>query len=179
MSYTPAQIEKLKVQGNTKSLLFALKDKDSRTRKRAAFALAELADAGSVQPLVELLGSDNADIRRWAAWILGRIGDEEWVEEEFQEFAVEPLILAITDANDTVQRNAINALEDHADERALEPLIHVLNDNDHVVRMLAAGALGKLGDRRAESALLKALEDEDLEVRDTAMEALDLLEDPD
>jgi HEAT repeat protein len=54
-------------------LIRALRDNDCMARSVAAWALGKLGDRRAVEPLKELLGDGNADIRKAAAEALKRL----------------------------------------------------------------------------------------------------------
>ncbi len=166
MADTESEIAAMVVAGDWESLVKALRGKESKIRKEAAFGLAQLGDTRAVEGLVKALGDDRTDTRRWSAWALGRLGSVR---------AFEALVGALDDGNWRVRRNVVNALEQLGDPRAVDPLITVLEDQDEGVRMLAASALGDLGDRRAVLALKDATYDKEPEVRTAASEALEEL----
>ena len=72
--------------------------------------------------------------------------------------AVEPLIVAMTDANEFVRMDVACSLGQIGDTRAVEPLIYALHDSHGYVRREAALALGELGDIRAVDRLIAMLE---------------------
>jgi HEAT repeat protein len=114
------------------------------------------------------LQDDNPDVRRNAAWNLGR----------FRDFTViEPLIAAVNDEDASVRVRVVEALGNLRDERTLQPLIETLNDSDAEVRARAAASLGYQGDIQAVDALLDQITDEDTHVRMAIVEALRLLPD--
>lgn len=53
----------------------------SGLRGVAAEALADIADRGAVVPLIEALSDVSAEVRLWAAFALGRLGDAEALPE--------------------------------------------------------------------------------------------------
>lgn len=65
-----------------------------------------------VSSLIDLLGSDDADVREWSARTLGNIGDES---------AVEPLTELVSDDNAEVSEWASRALESLQDSKATAP----------------------------------------------------------
>jgi len=94
---------------------------------------------------------------------LGKIGNQP---------AIDHLIKALEDSDDTVRWYAAEALGKIGNEKAVDPLIKALEDSDDRVRWYAAEALGKIGNEKAVDPLIKALEDSDDRVRWYAAEAL-------
>jgi HEAT repeat protein len=87
--------------------------------------------------------------------------------------AVEPLIAALTDGDDSVRRAAVISLGRIGDERA-EPVIAVmaLTDNDYGACEAAASALARLSGKRFVQPLVAALEAADLNLSERAAIAL-------
>jgi HEAT repeat protein len=114
------------------------------------------------------LQSDNPDVRRNAAWNLGR----------FRDFTViDPLIAALKDEDTSVRVRVVESLGNLRDERVVEPLIETLSDTDADVRARAASALGNQRDLRAVDTLLTHITDPTDSVRMAVVEALGLLPD--
>jgi HEAT repeat protein len=89
-------------------------------------------------------------VRQSAARALGQLGDKR---------AVEPLIAALGDQEQTVWQSAARALGQLGDKRAIEPLRAALKAKDGRMRSSAADALAVLGDERAVGPLLGRLKD--------------------
>ena len=130
-------------------LIGALSDNSSRVRMEAAWALGEMGDERTVEPLLSALKySDDWGLRRMAGMALGKIGDER---------AVEPLVTALgdnarsgTDAAVAMACMAARALGKIGDERAVEPLISALRGGwSEWLKTQVAWALGEIGDERA------------------------------
>jgi len=122
-----------------------------------------------VEPLVSVLRDEDSYIQRYAAWVLGQIGDPR---------AVEPLIAALGNEDPFVSEKAAWALGEIKDRRAVEALITALNHEEWWVRTRAAEAVGKIGDRRAVEPLIAATKDEEAFVRSNAAVALGEIRDP-
>ncbi len=114
--------------------------------------------------LIAALHDENVRIRRFAADVLGEMGDTQ---------AVDPLIDGLNDADHLVRQNAIISLAKLGDERAIDPLIAMLHDNDKFTRWIAVNALNEMGDPQSVELLQIVLEDDrDQDVREAAREAL-------
>jgi HEAT repeat protein len=81
------RIEALKSLGKIKGekacdlAMQALQDPDFQVRLAAVTALGEVAHNKAVDTLIEVMfGQDEEEVRAWAAWSLGEIGDERAVE---------------------------------------------------------------------------------------------------
>ncbi len=99
--------------------------------------LESAAEEGDVDALIEALQSDNVEVRRDAARMLGDAGDER---------AVPALIERLEeDEDEFVRAFSASALGDIGDERAIEPLQNALEDEDERVRDAAAASLNQLG----------------------------------
>jgi HEAT repeat protein len=127
---------------------------DEELRWMAVRQLAMLRGT-SLGPLLEALGSSDADMVRFAAYTLGEIRAPEAVP------ALLPL-LASPDAE--IRQHVAFALGMIRDKRATDALVTALKDPDPVVRGYAATAIGEIGDARAKEALLAALRTEDASV---------------
>jgi HEAT repeat protein len=150
-------------------------------------SLYEYERSGDAQELIGLLRrSENPEVRRRAAELLGRMGDHDDRDD-----IVSALVDASGDDADAVAAAAIDAL-DRLGQDALEALIGSLagveldGEADWVrakafvraldagvaeLRMAAANALGELGEREAVPALIERFEDADPRVRARAARA--------
>ncbi|NEO38881.1 MAG: hypothetical protein F6J90_22085 [Moorea sp. SIOASIH] len=110
-----------------------------------------------------MLDDNHYDVRRSAAYALGKIGTE---------VAIDPLIKLLADHDSSVRRSAAEALGKIGTEAAIDPLIKLLDDDDSWVRRSAADALGKIGTEATIDPLIKLLDDDDSRVRSRAADAL-------
>lgn len=122
-----------------KPLIEALKDEEHFVMTSAA-SLIQIGDPTSVEPLIELLTSQNEQVRLYAAYALGGLNDER---------AVEPLIALLGDPNSTIRGVAAHALGELGSSRAAEPLMDLLEDQSAEVRLTAVHALAKTREQRA------------------------------
>ena len=160
-----AAVEALEKIGDARAveaLMAALKD-DGELVHEAADAMVKFGTA-TVEPLMVALKDGDCNVRKQAAYALGRIGDVR---------AVEPLIAALKDTDRKVRSEAAYVLGKVGDARAVGPLMTALKDSDSHVRWAAAGALGKIGDARVVEPLIAVLKDGDRWVRGEAAEALE------
>ncbi|MCU4137422.1 MAG: HEAT repeat [Thermodesulfobacteria bacterium] len=109
---------------------------------------------------------EDSDIRKAAARVLGKIGDER---------AIGPLITTLRDKYEWVREAAAKALV-KIGKPAVESLIQTLRDEDPDVRWAAAYVLGNIGDLRAIEPLIQTLRDENSFVREAAVYALGKIE---
>jgi HEAT repeat protein len=145
-------------------LIQCLNDKETRVRWNAAYELANFNDMRAIKPLMKCLERDvKANVRKAAAWALGKLGDKN---------AVNSLIKSLDDKHWEVRSNAYEALARIGDARAIRPLLSKLKDRDTSVRRSAAETLGKIGDRRAVRPLTALLNDPDKFCRADAARAL-------
>ena len=133
----------------------ALKDPAVEVRREAAFALGQLGDADSADPLLHALTSDLEPVRRAAALALGRISTAD---------AKRALLEALRH-DIAVWRETAVALSKEHDPHVLEELAKLLADGeaDEHSRRGAALALGALlaGEPLSmESAINPTFEDE-------------------
>lgn len=161
-------------------------------REDMTWAIVRKGDA-ALLPLIDLLRDPNPAARHHAAHVLGKIGDAR---------AVEALIRALHDSDDSVVLKVVFALGQIADSRAIPALMGVLgHENADVqstlatvlegfgaaavpalaqalthqrwpVREQAADILGLIGSKDAEPVLVAALQDVHWQVRFAAVTAL-------
>jgi HEAT repeat protein len=99
------------------------------------FAAEALGRIGmpAFDPLLALVTSEDAHLRRWSAVALGEMGDPR---------AVEPLLERATDRDPKVCEAALIAVWQIGDRRAVDALMRLLESTDHRLRLLAVHALG-------------------------------------
>lgn len=129
---------------------------------------------GIVEPLIEALGDKEGTVRKFAAIVLGNLGDVRALEElgmtvydlhhevssaaaealtKFGSKSVEILLEALKHPEASIRGCAIGALGRIQDARVAPVLIEMLQDPERLVRVQAVRSLGELGDRRALPAL--------------------------
>ena len=128
-----------------------------------AVVLLGTACSGQPKGAVKDLVSDDPVVRSDAAIRLGQARSKE---------AVDQLIAALNDQEETVRVNVIRALGDIGDPKAIAPVARFVADSLSAVRMAACQALGALQDARGVPALEKALYDDDESIRIVAARAL-------
>ncbi|MEP7291428.1 MAG: HEAT repeat domain-containing protein [Chloroflexota bacterium] len=117
--------------------------------------------------LLSMIESDDEQIRRGVAALLGEFGDKR---------AVEPLIERLkADSSPEVRSSAAYGLSELADPRAFDSLTEALHDPYEQTRAYAASGLGQLKDERAVTALMEATHDEHPLVRMFATSALEFI----
>jgi hypothetical protein len=177
------------------SLLRALGSDDAALR-RDTQQLLGLAEQEVLPHLLAMLQGETPQIRRAAAYALGKRGDQQAVaplrralhdpEKAVRQGAlaaltnlkaVEALIEALSLPDAELRVPAAHGLSVLGDRHAVEPLIRALQDEEPAVRLAASAALGDLGDARAVSPLAERLEDQDLDVRKAAAKSLGLIGD--
>ena len=143
------------------------------------------------------LNDSDWQVRRTAAWALGRtrdkravgpliaaLKDRDWRVQRYAAWAlgqvglpaVEPILEALKRDDGIGRENATAALG-VIGKPAVERLLIALHDANGRLRSLAAQALGKIKDRRALEPLIGVLKDEDAQVRRFAAGALGELQD--
>jgi HEAT repeat protein len=169
-----------------------LSDPVLSVQELASSALATIADARVLAPLIAALKSPDWIVRMHAAKALGRIQDPgavgslvpllqdkvKAVREEAStalaaigEAALSSLLAALTHTEWLVRLHAVEALGKTRSPEAVNPLLSVLfNDPDRAVREDAVRALGQIGDARAVEFLVTAMKEPGL--RPLAIEAL-------
>jgi HEAT repeat protein len=127
-----------------------------------------------VEPLIEALGDKEGTVRKYAAIMLGNLGDVRAIEElgmalydlhhevgeaaaqalvKFGAQAVDILIESLNHPEAAIREHAVIALGKIQDIRIAPALIEMLHDPERMVKMQAMQALGKLRDQRAIPAL--------------------------
>ena len=111
--------------------------KDRPTGREWLEVADDLAKLGpsAVPELIRALRDSDREVRAFAAWALGELGDAR---------GVEPLIAALNDESKVVRSFAAGALGELGDVRAVEPLKELLGDESADARSAAAKALKQL-----------------------------------
>lgn len=117
----------------------------------------------AIDPLTDMLHSDNNDYQRKAAYILATTGDSR---------ALVQLIITLDDEDPLVRAEVASALGNFRDSRAMGPLLKAMQDKEASVRASAALSLGNFQDSKITDALLMGLEDREALVRRSAIRAL-------
>jgi HEAT repeat protein len=149
-------LNKIKDQRIIQKFIDITKDKESKLRWIAAYALVQIKSESAVSPLIELLKDENRNLRVSGADTLGMIKSEA---------AVSPLIGLLRDEDSDVKVSAAHALGKIKSEAAVSPLIELLKDKDIYVRFAAIDALGKTKSEAAVSPLIELLREEDSNVK--------------
>jgi HEAT repeat protein len=123
------------------------------------WALGEIGDPRAIPVLVETLGSDDAEVSKYATRSLVKFGPA----------ATEALLEVLDDSSPRRRRYAVRALGEIRDRRSVEPLLAL---GESVDREVLLWALGRLGDPRGFSILAAAVGDRDGRIRLAAIQAL-------
>lgn len=99
------------------------------------------------------LRSNDASVRRYAAWALGEMENER---------GVTPLHERLEDSDADVRLVSAWALGEIKDDRSVDPLAELLNDDDPLVREMAVLALGEIENARAVVPLMAALDRDEM-----------------
>jgi HEAT repeat protein len=151
-------------------------------------SLAQIGDPGAAQPLVAILQAIDKPARRSAVQALDRIGWKPGKDEAAAAYwaaqgsweqcarigapAVNVLVEALQDRNESQRPEIARALGQISDRRAVEALAASIKDSDVKVRLVAASSLGQSAEPRAVRALLAASKDPDKTVREAAASSL-------
>ncbi|QLQ33180.1 MAG: HEAT repeat domain-containing protein [Candidatus Thiothrix singaporensis] len=137
--------------------------------KQQGIGSVSASDPRIIDKLTHYLSDKNTNVRQYAAFALGQIGDPS---------AIPALANALKDKdeNESMRSSAASALGNIGDTSASTALANALNNKDENedVRSSAASALGRIGDTSAISVLANALnnKDENEDVRSSAASAL-------
>lgn len=169
------QVRKAAIEGLTKraapdaiQALLEMLRQDHRNLAvlNSALQVLSMVDVDTFSPLVEFLGSDDAELRMQAALALG---------EQREERAVGPLIEALKDADLNVRFHAIEALGKLRSRAATEALTNIAEAADFFLSFPALDALKEIGDPSVAPRIIALLKIETLS--EPAAEALGALGD--
>ncbi len=142
-------------------------------------AIEEMGPA-VVEPLIEALGDKEGTVRKYAAIMLGNLGDVRAIEElgmalydlhhevgeaaaealvKFGSKAVDILIESLSHPEAAIREHAVAALSKIQDARVVPVLTEMLQDPERTVKLQAMQALGGLRDQRAIPALQEIVSD--------------------
>lgn len=127
----------------------------------------EKMGVGVVEPLIEALGDKEGTVRKFAATVLGNLGDVRAVDE---------LGMTLYDLHHEVSRAAADALTKFG-SRSVDILLEALSHPEAGIRECAINALGKIQDVRVAPALIEMLHDPERIVKKQAMQSLGELRD--
>ena len=158
------------------ALLVAMDRLESALRQR-------LGDASSLGPLARLLHHENAEVRKKAIWLIGKLAQNKVPGE----YPVSYVLGLMEDEDEESRENAAWAVGEMAalqigGEQEAEKLNSLLKDDSSQVRGMAAWALGRLAERASvalrssESLLRQLLQDKSVYVCKSASWALERLE---
>lgn len=172
------------------------KEKDWQLRSMAIELLSNVGDETAVEPLIDVLKTEErTELRSAAAIALGVIGSTtvadsltETLQTESSvevrqsaalslgnikdEKAINAALIALDDPDSMVRTDALRSLADLNAKSAIPQIVNELNDQDNYVRFTAAIVLGKIGDESVIDSLLSKLDDEDDWVRKASSEAI-------
>ena len=136
----------------------------------ASDLLAAIAKMGAaaVEPLIEALGDKEGTVRKFAAALLGRLGEAR---------AIEPLSITLYDMHHEVGKVSAEALARFG-VFALDVLVEALSHPEMWIRIHAIQALTNIKDARVTPILLEMLNDPEREVKKQVIRSLGELKDP-
>lgn len=145
-------------------LVAMLTDTNKDVRK-AAFSVLMMSGAEVIEPLIKLLETQNAGIRKNVVALLGKFHNDQ---------VIEALTKTLEDPDMNVRKKVADMLK-AIGSPAVSYLSKALDSHDSDVQWRAVKTLGEIGDCRAIEALVKTLEDDDAEVRLKIVEVLERL----
>jgi HEAT repeat protein len=122
----------------------------------------------AVNPLIAALQDKEGTVRKFAAILLGKLGDPH---------AIEPLGMALYDLHHEVGKVSAESLARFGIP-ALDVLIEALSHPEMWIRIHSIAALSQIKDGRVTPILLKMLSDPEREVKKQVIESLGNLKDP-
>jgi len=115
----------------------------------------EKMNGAAIDPLIKALEDKEGTVRKFAASLLGKLGDPR---------AIEPLSMTLYDMHHDVGRAAAESLAKFG-APALGVLVEALSHPEMWIRIHSVNALGSIKDPRVASALLEMLNDPEREVQ--------------
>ena len=142
------------IPADVKKQIEKLYSEDFLARKNAARKLGEMKAEAAIPFLIALLpdntvDADNVTVGEQSAQALGQIGKP----------AVEPLIEALKNQDDSAKSNAAAALGLTEDLRAVEPLLALFKNSPALIRFSALGPMSKIKDPRVLDFLIATAND--------------------
>jgi len=131
------------------------------------FDAIEKMGAQAVEPLIELLKDNEGAVRKYAAVLLGKIGDSR---------AIEPLGMALYDLHHDVGKVAAESLVNFG-VNSFEILVEALDHPEMWIRIHSVDVLAKVKEPRVGAVLLEMLKDPEREVKKHVIEAMGELKD--
>ncbi|MGZ9166629.1 MAG: HEAT repeat domain-containing protein [Anaerolineales bacterium] len=129
-------------------------------------AIEKVGDA-AVDPLIEALGDKEGTVRKFAAILLGKLGDPR---------AIEPLGMTLYDMHHEVGKVSAESLAKFG-ATAVGVLIEALSHPEMWIRIHSVLALSKIKDARIAPVLLQMLNDPEREVKKQVIQSLGELKD--
>ena len=147
-------------------------DRSHEVRDRVVSELQAADDATVIEPLVEILSDGQQDRqRRNAAWILGRVADDD------ADDAVTVLADALADADDMTAQFAATSLGNIGGPTVEAALLDQLDESmPEAARAKAAFILGQVGGSQARDRLEELTDDDSAAVRKRAFAAVSKLQ---
>ena len=130
-------------------------------------AIEKMGDA-AVEPLIEALGDKEGTVRKFAAILLGKLGDPR---------AIEPLGMTLYDMHHDVGNASAESLAKFG-ASAVDVLVEALSHPEMWIRIHSVLALSKIKDTRIAPILLQMLNDPEREVKKQVIQSLGKLKDP-
>jgi len=128
----------------------------------------EKMGVAAVDPLIEALQEKEGTVRKFAALLLGKLGDLR---------AIEPLGMALYDMHHEVGKASAESLAQFG-APAVDVLVEALNHPEMWIRIHAVGALSRIRDERVTPVLLEMLDDPEREVKKQVILSLGESKDP-
>jgi len=132
------------------------------------FDAIEKMGALVVEPLIEALIDNEGAVRKYAALVLGKIGDPR---------AIEPLGMALYDLHHDVGKVSAESLVNFG-VNSFEILVEAMEHPEMWIRIHSIDVLPKIREPRVGLVLLEMLKDPEREVKKHVIEAMGVLKDP-
>ncbi len=192
--YVIAALSNLKAQSAIPAIADVLADQSLGRRYIAAWALGEIGNVAAVSPLLNALGDQEEEVRKFVTRSLIKLNSLavvpliDFLKQTQNPQSVAAAVRALGDIADPQafevllqhldgpsRADVVTALGKLKDTRTVDALVSVLQDQDWLVRMNAATALGPIGSEKQTAALEVLLEDDVNVVREWAARSLETM----
>ncbi len=131
------------------------------------FTAIEKMGVHAIEPLIDALKDPEGAVRRYAAMLLGRMGNE---------LAIEPLAMALYDLHHDVGKAAAEALVNFG-VRSFETLVEALDSPEMWIRIHSVDVLPRIVEPRVALVLIEMLKDPERDVKVHVIQAMGELKD--
>jgi len=168
---------------------------DISRRVMAVRALGWIGEADAADVLLDALGNDIAEVRRYAVLGLSKINDSRLEEslpylladenpevrkavvdaylQNYPDKAIEKIKVLLDDSDLWVRFYAINALSSISDASCLDKLLEIVHQQPPFIQIAIIGILSRSDEEKADAGLISLAESDNEDIRQVAREALE------